>query len=640
MKHWFVLFGVLLFSASVVSNSLLNTQRKNYDLAMEAWDNGDKPRYQRLKRSLTTYPLSTYFEYNELKASLARRPYKRIDRFLEAEKNSYLGVALRKRWLNELAKQSRWQEFLRYYNEASSSDSLNCWKTWAEYKTNKPSALSTVNTLWTVGRSMPKNCDRLFSAWKQSGGLTPAISLARHKLALDNRRVSLAKYIERSLTGESLKLAQLRRAVYANSRTLGNKQKFVGDKKILADIVTDGLYRQAYRAPENTLTLWRYYRKSLDIPDEQGHALLHRVVIGLVWDDKLSRATSLYQSMKLPPDEASIGVIVRRYLRTSQWQKVANWITQLTIEDQEKEEWRYWLAKALKNGAKVERNTNAEAIYKTLATERSYYGFLAADELKQPYSLGHKPVNATREQLDTIASIPGIKRAKELFLLDKRAQGRAEWYGAIRDFSVEELTTAASLASSWGWHRQAIETMTKARYWDDVDIRFPVVYRDDFLKHAKKVGVSPTILMAIARQESALLDDAVSPVGATGLMQIMPATARETAKKANITYSGKKDLFDPKKNIEIGSRYIDMMLEEFGNNRILAAASYNAGPHRTRTWQKKSKGKLDVKVWIENIPFKETRHYVKNILAYSVIYSKKIDKPQALMTPAEIKQRL
>ncbi len=617
--------------------SPIEKQRSNYDLATKAWEDGDLKRYRALKESLKSYPLYPYLEYNELKASLSTVTSKQIDAFLEEHTDSYLGIALRKRWLAQLASREKWQDYKKYYQDQVKTDTLACWQVWAEYKTGDQSALKKAGDLWTVGKSMPDECNPLFKEWQSKIGIDAKTAWERHKLAVQNGEKGLAKYIRGLLPKKEQALAELHSKVIANTKTLENKGLFTGDEAKLKEIVLEGLYKQAYRNPLNTLSLWKHYKKSLSIDSASGHPILNRVAISLLWSGNITQAENIYNQYKLGDDKEVIEEFVRFHLKRKQWQDVANWLGKLNKDDQSSDYARYWLARALENGAKLSKeNITANDLYTELAKERSYYGFLAADKVKQPYSLAHKPVNASDELIALVYQKPGIQRAQELFILGKRPEARAEWYTTIDSFSKEELTAAASLTNQWGWHRQSIETMAKAQYWDDVNIRFPVVYETNFLEASRESNGTPTLLMAIARQESALLDDAISPVGAMGLMQVMPATAKETAKKAGIEFKNKDELLDPPKNIKIGAHYVHLLLEEFDQNRVLAIAAYNAGPHRVRTWLSRSKKSLEHDIWVEAIPFNETRKYVKNVLAYSVIYSHQLGKPLPLMTSLEL----
>jgi soluble lytic murein transglycosylase len=217
-----------------------------------------------------------------------------------------------------------------------------------------------------------------------------------------------------------------------------------------------------------------------------------------------------------------------------------------------------------------------------------------------------------------------MQRARELHFHGDSLDANREWSAASKNYRQQDWVAAAVLASQWQWHNKAIASMGSAKYWDDVEIRFPLAYVEPINQAAKKAGIENYLLFALARQESAFNASATSGAGAMGLVQVMPATAKSTARKHRLPYRSKKQLHSASINLPIGSSYYRDMLERFGNNRILATAAYNAGPSRVDQWLRKTDGKLPFDVWMTLIPFKETRIYVRNVMMYSAIYSRKL----------------
>ena len=221
-----------------------------------------------------------------------------------------------------------------------------------------------------------------------------------------------------------------------------------------------------------------------------------------------------------------------------------------------------------------------------------------------------------------------IQRAFEFFKLGESINARREWFAAINRFDQHQLASATVLADRWGWHQQAIHTTIKAQQWNDLSIRFPLAYRSHMANAAQSTTIKLEWLYAVARQESAFADDAYSSVGARGLLQLRPSTAKIIARKIGVSYKT-QDLYHADKNIALGSVYLKQLLEDFEGNRILATAAYNAGPHRVKKWLTRQGKALPHDIWIETLPFYETRSYVQNVLAFSVIYGYRlgIDAP-------------
>jgi soluble lytic murein transglycosylase len=213
-----------------------------------------------------------------------------------------------------------------------------------------------------------------------------------------------------------------------------------------------------------------------------------------------------------------------------------------------------------------------------------------------------------------------LDRVHELIALDKIAAAKSEWQWLLHRSSAQEKKALAHYASNQKWSRLTVKASIAAKVWDEIHLRFPIAHRWWFEFYSDKYNIEPITLMSLARQESALDVQARSPVGARGIMQIMPATAKYTARKFGIPYKTPKELNDVKKNIEIGSQYLSYLLDQYDGNRIYSFAAYNAGPHRVKRWRENSAQKLDVFAFIEAIPFKETQGYVQNILMFESYY--------------------
>jgi soluble lytic murein transglycosylase len=223
---------------------------------------------------------------------------------------------------------------------------------------------------------------------------------------------------------------------------------------------------------------------------------------------------------------------------------------------------------------------------------------------------------------------------RELLYLDETYQARSEWNHAQSRPSDADRHAAAHVASRWGWHDQSIRGAISSNRWNDLSIRFPHPYKALFKQYAAERGINRTWALSIARQESAFQASVQSGAGARGLMQLMPQTAAQVAKRYTVPYRSSNDLNSPETNISLGTAYLSQMLERFNGNRVFATAAYNAGPHRVSRWLEE-RGNLPLDIWIETIPFDETRNYVQNVLAFGVIYDVRDQQPTRMLSPAE-----
>ena len=343
--------------------------------------------------------------------------------------------------------------------------------------------------------------------------------------------------------------------------------------------------------------------------------------------------------------ETLVSWILRDALRAQDWQRMAAWIPRLPAEVQNSERWKYWRARTLEqlNAAGVDNDSTlpeAEQLYYELAQTRSFYGFLSADKLGLPYELVDRPVPVRPQDLSELYDHMAVQRAHELYVLGEEINARSEWQFAQSAMSAEQIVSSGLIADSWGWHRNGIQAMIRAQYWDDLQLRFPLAYGDLFASAATQLNVSQQFLFAIARQESAFMHDVRSSAGALGLMQLMQATGRETATRAGMRIND-QDLLRPEINIALGSRYLAQLLEDFNGNRAVAAAAYNAGPGRVRQWLRQtSSSPLPLDAWIETIPFTETRNYVQNVLSFSVIYAYRMGETVRFLNDVELSSSL
>ncbi|MEM8561654.1 MAG: transglycosylase SLT domain-containing protein, partial [Pseudomonadota bacterium] len=308
---------------------------------------------------------------------------------------------------------------------------------------------------------------------------------------------------------------------------------------------------------------------------------------------------------------------LRWALAEADWDALSDTMALLSNERRESDGWRYWQAVLVEKGGDSE---TAQTLFAELAKERSYHGFLAADRLGQPYVFNHDRTSPDNDITDKWQREPTVQRVGELQFHESYDLAHSEWHYLLQD--VQEPSRRqelAQLAAGEGWHRMAIDAAARARAWDALDLRFPMPHQDTFAHYAALNKVSGTELMAIARRESAFHIQARSPVGARGLMQLMPATGREVASRLGAPSSTAR-LYEVEHNVLLGSAYYRQLLDRFGGNRVYALAAYNAGPHRVDRWRSKPGEGVAVDVWIDTIPFKETREYVQAVLAYNVVF--------------------
>ncbi|UPQ84368.1 transglycosylase SLT domain-containing protein [Pseudomonas knackmussii] len=621
----------LLFTAITLQTTQaasLQQQRQFYDEAKRALAKGDSGPYRRYAAALRDYPLEPYLAYDDLTARLKSASNDEVEKFLAEHGDLPQASWMKLRWLRLLAARGDWQPFVAHYDPKMNFTELDC--LFGQYQLTSgqtKQGYETAERLWLVGKSQHKACDALFERWETAGQLTETLRWKRTKLAVESSNYGLANFLIKGLP--TLKRhGELLVDVAQKPQILAQTDRFTPSTEAMGDIVSIGLRRLARKDPEQALGLLDSYARRLDFSTEEKVAIARQIGLTLAkrFDARALKVMAEYDP-ELRDDTVSEWR-ARLLLRLGRWDD-AHALTQRFPEElANSNRWRYWKARSLELAKP--NNESAAQLYQPVAGERDFYGFLSADRIQAPYKLNHQPLALDPKVIQKVRNTAGIRRAMEFHARGQIVDGRREWYHVSRLFSRDELVAQARLAYDMEWYFPAIRTISQAKYWDDLDIRFPMAYRSSLVNAAKAREIHPSWAFAITRQESAFMADARSHVGATGLMQLMPATAKETARRFDIPLSSQQQVLNPNVNIQLGAAYLSQIYGQFKGNRVLASAAYNAGPGRVRQWLKGAEH-LPFDVWVENIPFDETRQYVQNVLTYSVIYGQKLNAPQPLV---------
>ena len=616
--------------------------RRRYLDALHLIQTSQFSELKKVKPTLRTYALYPYLEYTEMAYRISRYGPDDIQAFADQYTDTPLVEPLVQHWLARQAKKGSWRTFSEGYESAilgkpgtlqlsqtiATTRILSCHYGYSLYKTGRTgAAMQEAEKLWLVGYSQPDECDPIFQVWRGNDGITPDIAWQRFSLSLKNGEKKLSQYLLRFIHKDDKPFASNYRLVHLKPKTLQRYSAFRRDHARNREIILHGVRRLARSDPEAAvLTLNRYSTMHNFDPEalEDAYASLGRYLAGRI--DDVEATADLPVNMHNHPK--LVEALLRQSLRVGDWRNVFVLTGLLPEEVRESARWQYWRARALEKSTDAADREDATEIFSGLAAERSFYGFLSADILGSHYSFEDEPVDVSLDEMLALEYMPGIQRALELFSLGERSKARREWYFSTAEFSPSERAIAASVALRWGWHKIAIQTMIDAGTWNHLDFRFPIAYQDNFVAHARHANIPVPWSLAIARQESAFMPDAKSSAGAMGLMQLMPGTAKLVASRIGARYSDKSSLTEPDFNIRLGTHYLGQMLRRFDNNRILASAAYNAGPGRVERWNDPA---LPFDVWIEVIPYAETRNYVQNVLMFANIYSRRMQESPPLI---------
>jgi len=623
----FRFFKIIILSSLFTSTTSLaneeNLQRKTFLQAEKQVWNNKSATYQNLYNQLHYYPLQPYLDQKRLMTKIKLSSASEINDFLTKYEGTPLDWPLRKKWLTYLAKRKQSVLFQNFF-KATSNAELTCQYYIFQLQSGVTAKriLPKVSSLWLVGKSQPKVCDPLFNQWQQAGYRTNDLIWQRIVLSADGGKHTLIPYLTMLLPKDEQYLAQLWHNVRRDPAYTKRLSKFKNKTTREAAIVAYGLKRLIWRAPEQALDTYKLAKSLLPFTKEQQQQITLKFALALasknhtdagLWlekvDDKLftSNLTQWY---------------ITDALRDQNWQNIKTKLVKLPETVQQSLKWRYWYSRSLLATDELEKGN---MLLSELAQSRHYYGFLAASYLKKPANFQNIPLVVSPDEKALIIKSPEAKRAFELFAIGRFHHARKEWNYWLSKLNEREKLVASKIANEMQWYDRAIFTLANVGYLDDVDLRFPLGFENEIKQYAGKQKINPAWAFAITRRESSFMSDANSPAGARGLMQIMPGTAKQLARKT----ISKHYLLNAKNNIKLGTKYLRNLLDRHDGNQVLATAAYNAGPYRVKSWLKNAKP-LPADVWIETIPFKETREYVKSVLAYQQIYQQKVGQPATL----------
>ena len=602
------------------NQSTLDQQRDNYQKALSAFRNKQVRLFRKYKAELSRYPLYPYLEYKDLRRNITKKNYVSIRNFLTEYSDSPVSYKLRTQLLKNLANKGLWRDYLQFY-QPQQSNRLQCLYLKALFKEGfiEP-AFQRVPELWAVGKSQHKDCDFIFDKFSAAGKMTLELQWKRIELAMKNGKTQLSKYLSKEFSADEKKWIKLWIKAYRRPSVLYKSQLILEPHSKRYTVITHVISRLAKKTPDKAIKLLAFIKKKTGIPYDNEVNIYKS--IGLTMARRHNSDAELWLN-KVPDDYATLNTIqwkIQNGIRNGLWPTVISQIETLPLAEQQKIRWQFWWSYAHK---KLGNDIEANETLKRLAQKRDYYGFLAADLTDQPYKFENSPIKVNQKLIDQILNNRGIQRAKEFYHFKQIAMARREWNHAIFGYSNEKLLTAAKIAHSWGWHDRAIAAIGKTKNLNDIEIRFPLAYKEIIDNYSNQTQLDSAWTYAIIRRESIFIRDAKSEKGALGLMQLLPRTARATARAIKTSYRGKRQLIKTAPNIKLGTHYLKHLYRKH-KQTVLATAAYNAGTSNVKRWLP-SNEPMDAIRWIESIPYKETREYVINVLAYNIIYQHRMD---------------
>lgn len=622
------LICLVLFRAAAADPS---ESRQLYKRALVDLDNGRSEQFVAAKTQLVDYPLYPYLEFEALRRRLRDATPDEVQAFLDRFADTPLAGRLNEAWLLELARRGAWADYLKFYDDNPSIE-LQCLNLRAlDHTGATEQAMAGAGTLWLFGGSQPMECDALFETWIKQRHLNYGLVWDRLTLALQAREWELARYLTGLLNGDLKRQAELFYQVYREPALIQQERRFTTDDMATRAIVVNGVRRLAASDPAAAATAWAAYRDRMTFTTDAARIVNQDLAIAF------ARHGIIYPKADLTPSPDGRHLLVFEAqilagITTSAWPTVADLIQRMDEAERAKPRWQYWLGRAQRElGVEIPA---AEQPWTALATQRNYYGFLAAMGLGVTPVLNDQSNPPSPESLSAVQQGAAMMRISELFALEDLGNARRECNFLLPQLHPSERTAAAYLLAQMGWIYQSIMVANDADLRDDLTLRFPSPFLQLFRTASHTTGVPLSLLYGVARQESAFAPVIRSPAGALGLMQLMPATAAATARAAGDRAPTPAELYHPDVNIRVGTRHLADLLKIYDGNRVLTAAAYNAGAHRVDRWIRERSAR-PADVWIETIPFTETRDYVMNVLAFSYVYGQRLERPTEFLTASE-----
>jgi soluble lytic murein transglycosylase len=609
----------LTLVCSLVGTSAATAGRLDaFRSAESALRQGDVETFRNAAAELHDHPLWPYLAVEALVRRLDRATADDVVALLDDWRGTAPGERLRRLWLGRLAREERWAEYAELYAD-NGSETRECLYRRALLATGRTEdAFYGLERRWLTAGSLPAVCDPLFDAWQEAGGLTPVLVWRRILLSLGAGHRGVAAAQRRRLAADDRRWLDW--ALQLHQDPFQVVAPLQGTHPQRPAILAHGIERLARRDVLAALPAWRQLHE--DLPAELADRARVSVGVALA-DDANPAAIELLAGLASSRDNTTLQH--RRLaaaLQLEAWQPLADWAAALPPGSEDTGRWHYWRGRALEALARPE---GAAAAFREAAAHRDLWGFMAAERAGIAPNLEHQATPADAARVQRLLTSPTIARIRALQRLGRMLDINREWRELTRQMGRENLLAAAVTADRLGLHKQAIHTLANTGYWDDLELRFPVEHLDLAHDAAEANAVTPDWVLAVIRQESAFDPQAASHAGAVGLMQLLPATARDMARGAGEPVPSRMALLDPALSIRLGSRYLAAMRERFDGNELLATAAYNAGPAAVARWLPKQP--LAADLWMERIPYLETRAYVRRVLAYRLIYSERLGQP-------------
>jgi len=566
-------------------------------------------------QAFVKHPLAGWLQAIALQQDLRTAEAPSVENLLATLKGQPAGDWLRDAWLEELARRETWPDFLRLYLASDSKD-LRCAALAGRLATGRTDEawMRGAKALWLTGTSLPDACNAPFEALAARGVLDSGLRWQRFDLAAGEAQTGLMRHLAKSLPPAETALANSY-ADFIDSPLAGNAGWPVDARSRL--VASVGLARMARRDPAGAEARLREFTTALGMDETQRGKVLAEIALWTVASYGEGAASRFAKVPEPAFDERLLEWRVREAMARSDDAAALAGIEKMPVKQRNDSRWQYFEARLRE---RLGQKNAARALYLKAATSPSYHGWLAADRTQQPYALCALEPSGDPDLRTKIENHAGLKRAFALFEIDQTTFALREWSAALAAMNDAERKLAIAAAQQRQWHDRGVFAIGASP--DDLrhySLRFPLPYAETLRAQARINGLDAAWVAGQTRAESIFMPKVTSSADARGLMQMLPGTGEAVARRLGRPWQGGQSLYEPDTSLTLGTAYLRQMLDRYDGLPYLAIAAYNAGPAPVARWLDARKA-LEPDLWIETIPYKETREYVARVLAFSVIY--------------------
>ena len=575
------------------------------------------------------HPLAAYADYWLMLLSMPDASNEQVQEFLGRYYEYPFADRVRAEYLKKLAKAQQWSDFLAEWPSYQGDDNaVACYAAEARLVQGIDDVLDQARQLWMQPKEQAGTCASLYDRMQTKGLMAEDDIIGRLRLSLATERIALAKSImQRSKHFDPLHLKLIEKA-YAGPSAVLSKRTVSMSSRIGRELNLFALQRLA---KTNSLQALLAFRKIESAFGKEDKAYFYGRLAYIAAQRHEPQALEWFkQAANARLDKDQLAWYARAALRAADWEQVLAATGKMEPPQSEEGAWRYWKARALRA---QKRTSEANVLFAKLSTERHYYGWLAQEELESIMSSPLQTHNPTQDEVNEIVDLPAMERVEALQRLGMRWEAKMEWAFAIKDFGDQQLLAAAEYAQQMKWYDLAINTADKTTSLHNFALRYPAPYRDLIKPTASEYDLDEAWVYGITRQESRFMHFAKSGVGAAGLMQVMPATAKWAAKRIGLDGYHNGMIHELDTNITLGTFYMGYTKDLMKGQETMATAAYNAGPSRAKKWA--ADAPLEGAIYAETIPFAETRLYVQKVMANAHLYAQQLG-----LKVISLKQRL